>query len=71
MLTLRRKNKSSAAIMREGKAIGHVGMMAGGSCCFVNAAFTFGERFAFVSHATELEGGLADLVKLLTSEGLL
>jgi hypothetical protein len=45
--------------------------MAGGSCCFVNAAFTFGERFAFVSHATELEGGLADLVKLLTSEGLL
>lgn len=70
-LTLQAVNRTSANIMRDGKAVGHIGLMAGGSCAFVNASHTFGTRFAFVAHQDTCEGGLADLVKLLTQEGLL
>jgi hypothetical protein len=66
-LTLRRRSRTTAHIMRDGQVIGHIGLMAGGSCAFVNASHAFGPSAAFVSHATTVDGGLADLVKVLAS----
>lgn len=70
-LTLQTINRTSARVLRDGKVIGHVGLMAGGSCCFVNVSAAFGDKFAFVAHSTTCQAGLAELVKLLTQEGLL
>jgi hypothetical protein len=70
-LTLQTTNRTAARILRDGQVIGHVGLMAGGSCAFVNASAVFGEKAAFVAHSTTCEAGLAELIKLLTKEGLL
>lgn len=70
-LTLQTLSRTTALVMRGRKVVGHVGLMAGSSCCFVNASKTFGLKFAFVAHTNTCEGGLRELVQLLTKDGLL
>lgn len=70
-LTLQTLSRSTALVMRGTKVVGHIGLAAGSSCAYVNASKTFGLKFAFVAHTNTCEGGLRELVKLLTKDGLL
>lgn len=62
-LTLKKLSRTTAKIMHENQAVGHIGLMSGGTVAFVNLAYTFG--LAFVAHANTLEDALAEAIKQL------
>lgn len=63
---LRELSKSTAQIVSQGKVIGHIGLMSGGTCAFVNAAKVLG--VSFVAHSTTCEAALAELVRVLDKQ---
>jgi hypothetical protein len=61
--TLRKLTNTTAHVLLDGKVVGHVGAMAGGSQMFVNASSVH-PTLAFASHARTLAHALEDLHKV-------
>jgi hypothetical protein len=59
--TLQQINRTSARVLdASGRAVGHIGLMAGGSMAYVNGGTTFP---GFAAHVSTLDAGLAEFIR--------
>ena len=62
--TLQHRDKTSATVLDErGRAVGHVGLIAGGSMTYLNGAKSFG--FAFAAHTHDFDVALAIFTRMV------
>ena len=65
-LTMTKKSKTTATLMQGGEAVGHLGLMAHNSMCFINMAHVHGISLA--AHVSTLEDALNEARRVLARE---